>query len=135
MGLQQDLGVDLTSRVQEHVVHRDVAGAQVLGPSEHRHVRERAPGVLDDDLAVGVDHNLVDRADLQQGPHHVVVERQAAERTVVLARNPLAVVAHRHDGDDAAHRAQSTAVGLIVSTPLLLDVRVATDPPGLPVRD
>ena len=82
-----------------------MSAEQMGGTVDHLDRRERRGGLLLDGRAVGVDHHLADPLHGEQRRHDAVEQRDAVERAVILARHPLAAVAHRDEGDDVeAHR-------------------------------
>ena len=54
-----------------------------------------------------VDQDLVDGVDRLEGAEHVMEQWGSVEIAVVLARHPLARMAHRHEGDDLRHETPS----------------------------
>src|SRR4051812_35500960 len=98
MRLEVQLGVYLGHAVEQHLVHRDLPGAQVLGAAEDRDVGKCLAGVVDDHVAVGVDYHRADLRTLGERGHDVAIERLPAEIAEILSPYPLAVMAHRDDG-------------------------------------
>src|SRR5438445_4186721 len=99
--LQVQVGGDAANVVEEHVVHRHRAAAEVFGTLQHGDCRERACSIGLDHRAVGVDHDLADLRGAEQRLDDVVVQGTPAQRPVVLAWNALAVVAHGDQGGNS----------------------------------
>src|ERR1700733_4079089 len=75
----------------------------MLGPQQYLYVGEMLSAVVDDEAAVGIDHDEIDLGYRGQRTNNVVVQRNSSQWTVILANDALAIVTHRYNGDCSAH--------------------------------
>ncbi len=79
MRLEVVVGVDLFDGVEQDLVHRDRAVAEVLGAFDDPDDREVLGGIIPDGGAVGIDHDLAHARGIEKGGDDPVVKWLAVE--------------------------------------------------------